>query len=196
MNDWGAVRFSRRADFARRTTMCLPAPKDLKRPRLPFACSFCASRFSSDERMDVHVAAEHVASADDSSEGARAKPVVRVNGRVFLRRALARAEHQAIGTGSSSQKSIPQDERQRLLQEGSSRRSLPLPSLQTPPSNSTMSSHIAPDRRAKRSFVLCPKCKSPTQVLAPAKAHPKPSRPRRRGTYACHLNKVQTCLPD
>jgi hypothetical protein len=157
----------KRSDSAGRPDMWPPAPKDLQGPQLlPIGCLFCSSRFNSEERKEVHVTAEHVANADDSSEAAQAKPLVRVDGRIFVRRALARVKQQAIRMESQSQKAATQGENQRRLQKGLPGRSLSLPSMKKPPPASAKSSHIAQAGRAKPPLVLCPQCKPPTQVRA------------------------------
>jgi hypothetical protein len=72
------------------------ANEDLHIPA--FGCPYCAARFNSDERREAHVNAGHVESEDYAADGAEAKPLVRLGGRVFDRSELRQVERRAIKT--------------------------------------------------------------------------------------------------
>jgi hypothetical protein len=123
-----------------------PAPADLPSSQSPsIGCLYCPFRCNSEKRREEHIAAEHVADAGDSSETAQGKPLVRVDGRIFVRRVLARVERRA--TTIDRHAVATHTESQRCLQGVSAK---PLP--------------IASAKRIKPPLVLCPICKSPTQV--------------------------------
>ena len=64
----------------------------------PFGCPYCKARFISDQAREIHIEAHHVAESGDQSESARAKPLVRISGRIMERRRLSQSSPDAIRT--------------------------------------------------------------------------------------------------
>jgi len=134
-----------------------PEAKAAEDPYIPaLGCPYCPARFNSDERMEAHISAEHVASGTDAGDEAGSKPLVRVGGRNFDRRALRRAEQRQLKRLSGPQQ---------LAAQGKSRSGYASrPGTKTPAVAPMKQSQLVPASGTRPCLVHCPKCPSPVRA--------------------------------
>ena len=131
----------------------LKVPQVLPAP--PIRCPYCADRFNSAVRMEAHIDDTHVADAGDTSEQAKAKPLVRSDGQVFERRTLHRGKQPVIqikpelkGLGAPKVRHDPQATAR------------PATSNVAIPAKVVQASQVI---RAKRPLIPCSRCSSPVR---------------------------------
>ena len=155
--DWGAKSVGPRRPLATNSKVpavelrrdVRPAQRRLVPSRIPLGlgCSYCAARFTSDGQLEEHIIAEHVANTNDTSENARAKPLVRVNGQVFERRMLRRSQPSVAQTDPTLRTVAAP----RVLQV-------------SPPKTSSVNAVTVSTAHPKRPLIQCPKCPSPVRA--------------------------------
>jgi len=146
-------------------------PKPVRRPELPrvraaetprvryvgagrsspsgVGCPYCRIRFTTAGAVDIHVEREHVADANDASETAKAKPLVRIKGQIWERRRLPKESPRVV---ASSKPAVPQTP----SAPATKRPIAPALPLVTQP---------APMRvPIGRNLVQCPRCPSPVRA--------------------------------